>query len=139
MKRIPYPIIPFLLSMFIIIFALKTNGVITQFATYLSSCNMIIYGIIAYISCNLINNIPTAVLFTNLLSDSTYTIKYVYAVIASTNIGAYLTPIGALAGIMWMNILKKQELKFNFIQFIKYGILISLPTIIVTLIFIEIL
>ena len=42
--------------------------------------------------------------------------------IIASNIGAYFTPLGALAGIMWMSILKKSGLKFGFKEFLKYGI-----------------
>ena len=41
-----------------------------------------------------------------------------------TNVGAYLTPIGALAGIMWISLLKKYEVKFEFISFVTYGIIV---------------
>ena len=54
--------------------------------------------------------------------------RAVYATVVGSNIGAYLTPIGALAGIMWMSLLKKHELKFGYLDFIKYGALVSIPT-----------
>ena len=59
--------------------------------------------------------------------------KITFSVIAGSNIGAFLTPIGALAGIMWMSILKKNEVEFSFFTFMKYGILISIPTIIIAI------
>ena len=51
-----------------------------------------------------------------------------YASIIGSNIGAFLTPIGAIAGIMWMSVLKLQRVKLSYIDFIKYGAAISLPT-----------
>ena len=44
-------------------------------------------------------------------------------------IGAFLTPIGALAGVMWSSILKEQKIKFGYVDFVKYGAAISIPTI----------
>ena len=81
-------------------------------------------------SANLINNIPMSVLFANLVSasDTTIQLKALYASVIGSNIGAYLTPIGALAGIMWMSILKKHEVKFSFLQFVAYGTIVSIPT-----------
>jgi arsenical pump membrane protein len=62
-----------------------------------------------------------------------------YSTIIASNIGAYFTPIGALAGIMWMGILNKTGIKFGFKEFLKYGVIIA-PIIIcvslVTLLFI---
>ncbi|MBQ1684750.1 MAG: arsenical efflux pump membrane protein ArsB, partial [Clostridia bacterium] len=45
------------------------------------------------------------------------------------NIGAFLTPIGAIAGIMWMSVLKLHRVKLSFFDFVRYGILISVPSI----------
>jgi arsenical pump membrane protein len=56
-----------------------------------------------------------------------------YSTIIGSNIGAYLTPIGALAGIMWMQTLAKHNIKFNFLDFIKYGIVVSIPTLLMAL------
>lgn len=57
----------------------------------------------------------------------------VYSTVVGSNIGAFLTPIGALAGIMWSSILKEHGLKFGYVDFLKMGIFIALPTVIATL------
>ena len=53
----------------------------------------------------------------------------VYASIVGSNIGAFLTPTGALAGIMFTNLVNEHETKYSFLDFIKYGAVISLPII----------
>lgn len=133
-KRLPYNLIPFILSMFILVFSLKENGLINylkDFLNYLSInkyLTSLTYIISSTLFDNVINNIPMSVLYSSLL-DSNNQIG-VYSTIIGSNIGAYLTPIGALAGIMWMSILKKYNLDFNFISFIKYGLII-VPVVIV--------
>jgi arsenical pump membrane protein len=95
------------------------------------------FGLSSFISANIINNIPMTILFSNII-ESVVPISQtpaLYAAIIGSNIGAYLTPIGALAGIMWMQILKKQDVKLSFPKFIEYGSLISLPTILIALLF----
>ena len=47
-----------------------------------------------------------------------------FSTIIGSNIGAYLTPIGALAGIMWMSILKRYSVNFSFLDFVKYGLIL---------------
>ncbi len=130
-KRLPYNLIPFVLSMFIIVLALDYNEVTVHIAEFLnninSSKNMTIFNylLISTISDNLINNIPMSVLFAPILTDvNNYQLPAIYATIIGSNIGAYLTPIGALAGIMWMSLLKKYDVKFTFFDFMKYGIII---------------
>ncbi len=130
-KRLPYTLIPFLLSMFAFVLCLNQYGVFDVVAKAFSNVETIfVYGITSFMSANLINNIPMSVLFANLVSasDTTIQLKALYASVIGSNIGAYLTPIGALAGIMWMSILKKHEVKFSFLQFVAYGTIVSIPT-----------
>ena len=49
----------------------------------------------------------------------------VYGAIVGSNLGAFLTPIGALAGIMWMSMLKKHGVKFSYLSFVKYCALVA--------------
>lgn len=140
LKKAPWALIPFLLSMFTIIFALSKVGVTNKIAQFfVSHNNNYIYGIIAFLSCNILNNIPMSVLFTDILVNAHASLNNVYTVIAASNIGAYLTPLGALAGIMWMGLLKEQHIDFSFIRFIKYGVLLSVPAIIVAILMISII
>ena len=74
----------------------------------------------------LFSNTPVA------LSDGQY-LRAIFASIIGSNIGAFLTPIGALAGIMFSNLLSKYEMKFTFLDFIKYGSIISIPVLAVSL------
>ena len=57
----------------------------------------------------------------------------IYATVVGSNLGAYLTPVGALAGILWMSLLKKQGVKFGYLDFLRYGAIISIPTLAATL------
>ena len=131
-KRLPYPLIPFFLSMFIIVVAFNYQQISLQIASILGSKNTIwVYGFTSLLMSNVINNIPMSILYTGLCShlDSAIYLKGVYASIIGSNIGAFLTPIGALAGIMFLDIVNKHEIKFSFTQFIEYGCIIAIPTI----------
>ena len=57
----------------------------------------------------------------------------VYATVIGSNLGALLTPIGALAGIMWRSILTGHGWQFRFADFLKMGTLIGLPTLLAAL------
>lgn len=129
-KRSPWELVPFVLSMFIIVLALQQNGVSGMMAEFLGKGNEVItYGVGTYLFSNIINNIPASVLFNSVISSaSEVSIFGVYSAIIGTNIGAYLTPVGALAGIMWSNILSRHEVKFGFGKFVLYGLAISIPT-----------
>ena len=57
----------------------------------------------------------------------------IYSTIIGSNLGAFLTPIGALAGIMFTDLVSKQNVKYSFKTFTKYGLIISIPTILIAL------
>lgn len=136
MVRLPYQLIPFFLSMFVIVVALNYQGISKTLGDLLGSNNSIwVYGYSSFLASNLINNIPMSILFTNLttsLNETAY-LKGVYASIVGSNIGAFLTPIGALAGIMFSGLVTKNGIRFRFIDFIKYGVVVSIPVLTVIL------
>lgn len=135
--RAPWSLIPFVLSMFVIVLSLNEQGITKIIEEFLNKLEPVYaYGISGAISANLINNIPMSVLFSNLLTNTS--IDAVYASIAASNIAAFITPIGALAGIMWMSLLKSYDIKFSFKEFMKYGCIIGIPTLlgVLTIIFV---
>ena len=129
--RTPWNLIPFVLSMFIIVLSLNENGYTTMIGNLLNKFNPIYsYGISGALFANLINNIPMSVLYSNIITNS---LPSVYASIISSNIAAFITPIGALAGIMWMSLLKTYSIDFTFKKFMKYGLIIGIPTLLMSL------
>lgn len=131
LKKAPYELIPFVLSMFIIVLALKNNG-ITDILSSLFVANQktdgVSFGLLSALSSNLLNNIPTSVLFEKIISATS--VSAVYGAIIGSNIGAFITPVGALAGIMWSKILVKYNIKMPFKKFVLYGGAIAIPTLI---------
>ena len=130
-KRTPLETIPFVLSMFVIVLALQNSGVTETVAHSLSHGNTVLtFGTTSFFAANLINNIPMSVLFssiTNFTEGYNYT-QALYASIIGSNLGAFFTPLGALAGIMWTNLLKGSNVRMNFARFTKYGTAVALPT-----------
>ena len=137
-KRLPYNLIPFILSMFVLVLSLKENGVMALLENSLDTLSInplaetFSYAISSTLFDNIINNIPMSVLYSSILEGKLE--LAIFSTIIGSNIGAYLTPIGALAGIMWMSILKKYNVDFNFVSFMKYG-LILVPIALVSSVF----
>lgn len=131
-KRLPWQLIPFVLSMFIMILSLTENGITSAIGDLFGNSNIIFkYGSASFLAANVINNIPMSVFFCPIMSglQGAELLQAVYATIVGSNIGAYLTPIGALAGIMWTTLLKDHDVKFGYLDFTKYGAAVSVPTI----------
>lgn len=128
--RLPFSLIPFILSMFVIIQALESYDVFIYVSDLFNKINNdnikeIVYLLSSTISCNLVNNIPMTIAFGSILQNSD-NINLVYATIIGSNIGAILSPVGALAGIMWLRILKQNDVEYGFLKFLKNGSIITL-------------
>ena len=132
LKRLPYQLIPFVLSMSIVVIALNHQGIANKIGELLSHISPIWgYGVSSYLAANMVNNIPMSILFADIpaaLEGANY-YRAIYATIIGSNIGAFLTPVGALAGIMFQNLLTKYNVKLTFKEFVKYGAIISVPVI----------
>ena len=128
LKRLPWGLVPFMISMFILVASLNYNGVTQNIAKLFKGRGVFTYGIISTLCCNLLNNIPMSVLFGSVLNFAGGSSGAIYATVIGSNVGAFLTPIGALAGIMWIKILRGQDVKMTFLKFMGYGFLIAIPT-----------
>lgn len=135
-KRAPYQLVPFVLSMFVLIVVLNEQGVTAAIGNLFgSSLPILKYGTTSFLASNLINNIPMSVLFSSIIDSTNGAagLSAVFATIIGSNIGALFTPIGALAGIMWSNILNKHDVKFGYLDFLKIGVTVAIPTLIAAL------
>ena len=129
LKKLPFELIPFVLSMFVLVLSLKTNGATDYLKNLLSTNNKIdglIFGFASAGCANLLNNIPMSVLFAEVVPAGNH--LALYGAIIGSNIGAFITPVGALAGIMWNKILKSYEVDLPFSKFVLYGTITAIPT-----------
>ena len=130
LKRAPYEMAPFVLSMFILVLALEKCGVTAAIADLFRPLPTIpAYGVSSFLAANLMNNIPMSVLFSGITAglESATQAAALYAAVIGSNLGAFFTPIGALAGMMWMQLLKAHGLHLSFGKFTKYGAAAALP------------
>lgn len=130
LRRAPLQLIPFVLSMFVLILSLTESGVTTYLHELLGNEHVLLrYGLGSFFSANLINNIPMSVLFSSVIPPFTGSecLEAVYAATVGSNVGAFLTPIGALAGIMWSGMLRDQGVRLKYSEFIKCGAATSIP------------
>ncbi len=134
--RAPWELIPFVLSMFLLVLTLDRYQVTTIISDFFGTDHLIWkYGIASFLAANVMNNIPMSVAFSSIVSHLSEAdrLPAAYASIIGSNIGAYFTPLGALAGIMWSGILNKMGIPFSFRKYISYGIRISIPVLIAAL------
>ena len=134
--RAPFDVVPFVLSMFVLVMGLNKVGVTAQLSAWLlgGAGEVFRVGIASFLAANLVNNIPMSVLFSSVVAPGgAASVPALYAAVIGSNIGAFFTPLGALAGIMWMALLRQYRVKLSFGKFILYGAAIAVPTLLATL------
>ncbi len=127
-KKTPWELVPFILSMFIIVLSLEKSGVTKKIAAALvkgDKADGVSFGFLAAGLSNLLNNIPTSVITEKIIAGKS--LYATYGAVIGTNIGAFITPVGALAGIMWNKILSGYDIKLPFWKFFLYGVLVAIP------------
>ncbi|DAC72674.1 MAG TPA: hypothetical protein DSN98_04125 [Thermoplasmata archaeon] len=142
LRKMPLSIIPFVLSLFITVEALRLYGITKDVGIFFNSicgasttATIFVYGVSSTFAANILNNIPMTVAYVPIVGAVSHA-NLLPAILATTigsNLGANITPIGALAGIMWMSILRDKDVKLTFKEFVKYGLLVTPVTLIACL------
>jgi arsenical pump membrane protein len=150
-SRIPWEIVPFLIGLFIVIESLASTGWTELFGSQLSKISgstitsIFAVGFMSSLATGVMNNYPMAIFFVRAFQSpsfaalpSTTKLGSTLALIAGSNLGANLTLIGVLAGLMWAKILSDKGHPVSFTQFTKYGFLIMPIVIAITCLVISI-
>lgn len=127
-KRLPFSLAPTVIGMFVVVLAFKNNGTTTFISNFFGESFIALkYGVSSTLFSNVMNNIPMSVFFSQILQPLSGEIlkKAVYSTVIGSNLGALLSPMGALAGIMFTSVLARHGEKFGFLDFIKYGFFIT--------------
>lgn len=125
-KKSPWELVPFVLSMFVIVLALAKSGATEKLSSLLISgekSDGLTFGFLTAGLSNLLNNIPASVVMEKIIAGKS--LAATFGAVIGTNIGAFITPVGALAGIMWNKILSGYGVKLPFYKFALYGIFVA--------------
>ncbi len=135
-QRAPWSFIPMIISMFILVRGLSDGGYTDQIGLFLQQFDPVwAYGFGSHIASNVMNNQPMSMLFAEILSSQPESTRLVasYAAIIGSNTGVLLTPFGALAGLMWFELLKRYGIELTVWKYIKTMFLVGTIIILLTL------
>lgn len=119
-RRLPPDLIPFMLGMFILVEALKDQGIVKYIGDGLtialanvgfnSFATVFLLGVSSTLACSVLNNQPMTILFSSIVASSGLPLPAaraaMFAIAIGSNFGANLSFVAALAGIMFKSILK---------------------------------
>lgn len=144
-SRLPWKVAPFVIGVFILVETMSITGLTGLFAKGFSRAagtndspssillSVFLAGITSSVACNIVNNQPMTIMYTNVLLSQFLTIGpkslrgAMFAVVIGSNLGGNMTLVGALAGIMWKSILQDRGVPLSPGQFAKYGIITMIP------------
>lgn len=141
--KAPWFVFLFAFSMYIIVYSLKNIGFVTFFVDLLKpfmeeEASAIFWtGSVLSAFSNVFNNHPalmigTMVLTNAGLNDMMLKTAYLASIIGS-DIGSLILPIGTLATLIWMHILKENGVKISWAKYVNVTMIVIPPTLFFTL------
>lgn len=133
--KTPWHILLFAFSIYIIIYGLHNSGltqiIVDLFGALVAESHfnaIFIMGILLTAMSNVFNNLPSVMIgslsLQNMGLDS-YTLHLAYlGNVLGADIGSLLLPMGTLASLIWMHILKRYKISVTWSQYIKVTIIV---------------
>lgn len=145
LKKTPWYIIIFAFSMYVIIYGLNNIGLtdwLIGFMRPLVSGSLlhtsVMMGVLLSVLSNIFNNHPALMVGTMTLMNmdlDMLSLKVAYlANVIGSDMGSLLLPMGTLATLMWMHIVRKGNVMITWWQYIKVTIIVIPPTVLFTLV-----
>ena len=124
----------FLLGVLVLAFGLRNVGFVDQLSDFYEQANIWTIGFVSAVGSAVVNNHPMALI--NLLAIGGTpgpTKKEYLAALIGGDLGPRLAPIGSLAGHLWYASLRSLGVHVPVTQFMRIGVLVTVPSIAVSL------
>jgi Na+/H+ antiporter NhaD and related arsenite permeases len=134
-RKTPWHILAFAFGVYVVVTGMRNAGltdwITGQAAPYIAAGGLMSImwtGGLLTVMSNLINNLPSVMIGTMALTDMglderTLQIAYLANIIGS-DVGALLTPLGTLAALIWMFILKQHGIRVTWGAYIRTALLV---------------
>lgn len=136
--HISFDILAFLWGVFLVVSALRYVGFVDELAAFYArfgsdaSRHIGVIGVTSALGSALVDNHPMSILNMMALHNESGSRPLLAALIGG-DIGPRLLPIGSLAGLLWMDVLRRRGVEIRIGTFVTLGTLVLAPTLAVSL------
>lgn len=131
-------ILVFLFCVFVIVYGLRNVGLVARISTLYQSVSdpaqVAVIGVASALGSAVLNNHPMAILNALAIGELPgQTQRHVLAALIGGDLGPRLLPIGSLAGLLWLDSLRRLGIEVALSTFILVGVSLIVPTLALSL------
>ena len=138
-KAAPWQVVWFSIGLYVVVYGLKNGGLTTYLAGVIIELQSMgnVYavigtGFLSAILSSVMNNMPTIMIMDIAIAEAGNS-ALAYANIIGCNLGPKMTPIGSLATLLWLHVLAQKGVKIGWGEYMKVGLVITPPVLLVAL------
>ena len=138
-RHISWGVLPLVVGLFVMVAALDGTGLTHRLAADLAHLAatsqagaVAATGVLAAIACNIGNNLPVGLLTGQILA-APFAHKIREAALIGVDLGPNLSVAGSLATILWLGSLKRDGIAISAGQFLRLGLLVTPPALLLAL------
>ena len=141
-KAAPWQVVWFSIGLYIVVYGLKNAGLTDMVASWIEMLKgegeavaVLGTGFLSAVISSVMNNMPTIMIMDIAIDKVGYlgNEALVYANILGSNLGPKMTPIGSLATLLWLHVLAQKGVKIGWGEYMKVGLVITPPVLLIAL------
>ena len=140
LREVSWSVLPLVAGLFVLVEALSGIGVVTQLATWLGAgAHQSVAGTAALsgaaiaFGSNLVNNLPAGLLAASAIGQGPLPQPVIDSLLIGVDLGPNLSITGSLATILWLSAIRREGEDIGFWKFLRVGVLVMPPALVLAI------